>query len=124
MRTVIAMVAIQDGSVLLVRKFETWIFPGGKPETGESNIQCLIREVGEELPGIQLKNFRFYRVFEGRAPHLGDIVQVKVYFANVKGELNPSAEINTAAWVKKTKRYKLADPTREIIGSLHQDGYL
>lgn len=44
-----------DGRVLTVRKRGTaaYMLPGGKPEPGESPIECALREVDEEL-GIEL----------------------------------------------------------------------
>jgi len=123
-RTVICVVGIRNNNILLVRKQETWILPGGKPETEESDIQCLIREIKEELPGIKLKNFQFYKMFKGVTPHKGDLFQTKAYFADIEGELNPSAEINAAEWVENTSKYKLSDITKKVIYSLHREGLL
>lgn len=40
-----------DGRVALVRKYDTayFIFPGGKPELGETGVDAGVREVHEEL---------------------------------------------------------------------------
>ena len=38
MRTVINAAIIQDKKILLVKKKETWILPGGKPDGGESDL--------------------------------------------------------------------------------------
>jgi len=51
MRIAIGAAIIEDGKILLVRKRQSWILPGGKPEPKESDIECLCREVSEELSG-------------------------------------------------------------------------
>ena len=125
MRTAIGAAIIDDGKILLVRKKQSWIFPGGKPESNESDIECLCREVGEELSGTQLDKIRYYGNFEGRTPHTRDILRVRVNFADIKGELfKPAAEIGAYAWAKDPNKYNLSDITSKIIDSLTIDGYL
>ncbi len=125
MRTAIGAAIIDNGKILLVRKRQSWILPGGKPEPNESDIECVCREVSEELSGTQLDNIRYYGDFEGRTPHKGDILNVKVYFANIKGRLcQPAAEIAEYNWIENTKQYNLSDITSKIVDSLTKDGYL
>lgn len=128
MRVAICVAVIQNGRILLVRKRKTWILPGGKPESGESNLQCLVREVREELPGINLKNLQFYKSFEGRTPHQGDILKAKVYFADIEdkteAKLKTGAEINAMKWTQNPERCSLSEITEKIVNSLYQDNYL
>ena len=55
MRTAIGAAIINEGKLLIVRKKQSWILPGGKPEPGESDLDCLCREVGQELSGTKLE---------------------------------------------------------------------
>jgi 8-oxo-dGTP diphosphatase len=41
-----------------------WDLPGGHMEAGESPSECICREMREELPGLDLGNFRMYEVME------------------------------------------------------------
>ncbi len=125
MRRVISAVIIEDKKILLVRKKETWILPGGKPEPGESDIECLIREVSEELSGVVLQNIRFYGKFEGIAPHQKDLIEINVYTAGIQqGAPSPNAEINACEWYDGDEGYNLADSLDKIIGALRKDNYL
>jgi 8-oxo-dGTP pyrophosphatase MutT (NUDIX family) len=125
MRKVINAAIIDDKKILLVRKGIYWILPGGKLEGDESDLDCLCREVEEELSGTKLKDIEFYKTFQGRAPHRKDIVEANVYFAKIDGELNnPSGEIQDAEFAKYefiTKTYNLSDITRRIIESFLKD---
>jgi len=52
---VAAAVVVRDDDVLVTRRLEGthlagfWEFPGGKCEAGESHVECLAREMREEL---------------------------------------------------------------------------
>jgi len=129
MRVAIFAAIIKEDCILLVRKKKAWILPGGKPNRDEDDILCLLREAQEELPGAELVIRKFYKSIKGRTPHTCDILQAKVYFADIDGDVYPGAEVNTAAWVriKDTGEFELqglSDLTEKIINSLCEDGYL
>lgn len=124
MRKAINVAIIRDGCILLVRKRETWILPGGKPKVDESKLQCLFREIQEELPQLNLQNIRYFGAFTGITPHKSDMLCAEVYLADADGEITPSAEINAAKWIKDPEEYNLSDITRKIVLSLRQKGRL
>ncbi|HEV8290109.1 MAG TPA: NUDIX domain-containing protein [Candidatus Norongarragalinales archaeon] len=116
---------IHDGRILLVRKKQIWILPGGKPEPNESDFDSLRREVREELSGTELENFRFYREFEGITPHKQDLLKARVYFADISGQLGrPSGEIDDSDWIAHLGEQSLSNITSKIVDSLARDGYL
>ncbi|SRR6056297_338395 len=124
MRVAIDLADIRNGRILLVRKRKTWILPGGKPETGESDMDCLKREVEEETAGIICKNPKYYKSISGITPHKRDKLKVKIYLGNIKGKIKPRAEINKIKWIKNPEKYNLSHITKKIIESLRQEGYL
>lgn len=125
MRLAINAAVIQDKKLLIVRKNKTWILPGGQPESGESDLECLCREIDEELSGTKFKDFRFYRTFEGKTPHRGDTIKVQVYFAEIDGQLLPASnEILEASWVDDFSNYNLSVTTSKMVDSLMEDKYL
>lgn len=126
MRTVIAAVIVQDKKILLVKIKEVWILPGGQLKKDETEIECLNREVSEELPEFKINNLKFYKAFKGRSPHQSDFINVKVYFATGKGNIkstNDVDEVNKSKWIKNTADYNLSDVTKKIIDSLKNDRY-
>ena len=127
MRTAISAAIIQDNKLLLVKKKFTWILPGGKPEKGETNLECLCREINEELSGTKLKNIHFYNTFEGKTPHKKDLLRAEVYFASINGHLRSVREedsISEVTWAHKPSTYNLSDITSKIVYSLQQDKYI
>ena len=127
MRVVVDAAIIKDGKLLLVRKRDSWILPGGKIEKGESDLECLSREVFEELSGTRICNNMFYGEFEGKTPHRGDTLKARVYFANIDGILygvRNGDSISEARWVEDFDDYNLSDITSKIVSSLMEEGYL
>jgi len=127
MRTAINAVIIQDNKLLLVRKKLTWILPGGKPESGETDLECLCREIDEELSGTRIKDIRYYNQFEGKTPHRGDVLKARVYFASIDGPLysvRNGDSISEMSWVDDFSKYNLSAITLKIVNSLQQDKYL
>ena len=127
MRTAISAAIIQNQKLLLVRKKETWILPGGKPEIGETDLECLCREVDEELSGTKLNNIQYYSHFDGQTPHKMDILRAKVYFASIEGQVyqvRDGDSISEVTWTNNFSQYRLSDITSKIVDSLTQDKYL
>lgn len=130
MRTAICAAVISEKKeILLVKKKQVWILPGGKLEPDESDLECLCREVSEEIPGTILKDFRFYNEFEGNTPHSKTLIKARIYFANLKPYVNgnlkrPAAEISAVEYAGNLEQYNLSDITRKIVDSLIKDKYL
>jgi len=55
----------------------TWDLPGGHLEEGETPTDCVCREMREELPGLNLGNFRAYKVMEF-ADHVNHIFWTRI----------------------------------------------
>lgn len=124
MRETVNVAIIRNAKILLVRKGQSWLLPGGKPNPGESDIGCLCREVDEELSGTRLENIKYYNEFVGDT-HIQERFRTKVYLADIGGELRePSAEIKEYGWVDNTSKYNLSDMNLKVMDSLIRDGYL
>ncbi|WNS45374.1 NUDIX domain-containing protein [Paenibacillus sp. MMS20-IR301] len=100
----IAWIYIVDGKVLGARSKgkDTYYFPGGKREPGESDAQTLIREIEEEL-SVQIipETIAEFGSFEapahGKAE--GVLVRMTCLTAEYTGELQPASEIEELAWL-------------------------
>jgi len=100
---VAALIRDAAGRVLLVRKRGTAAFmqPGGKPDTGESDIAALAREIVEELGCcVDEQSARPLGVFKcASANEPGYALRAAVYAVNVEGAIRPQAEIDRIVWV-------------------------
>lgn len=125
MRKAVNVAVIKDNKLLLVRKKQTWILPGGKPMENEPDKNCLIREINEEIPGTSIKILDYFEKFSGKTPHKKDILYAEVYFGKLIGNLGkPSMEINDVKFIHPSENYNFSDITQKIIKSLINEGYL
>ena len=93
-----------NDKVLTVRKrgTEKFMFPGGKPELGESALDTAIREVKEEIGiGVEPKQLTQIGVFEAPAANEAKHTVVATVFTYDGDTLEPqmAAEIAELSWV-------------------------
>lgn len=102
----VGLLAARNGKILLCRKksgTSLLILPGGKRDPGEFDLDCLRRELAEEITGVRYSDFTFAGVYE--APAAGDesrIVRVTLYQAEITGEPQPAAELAELVWFDST----------------------
>ena len=127
MRRAVSGAFIRKEKILLVRKRNTWILPGGKPEQEDKNdMATLIREVKEELPNLEIKqeSLFYFDVFQGITPHEEDTLLAKVFVGEASGGIETANEINDSGWFEKPKEKNLSDITGKIVRALEYDEYL
>ena len=124
MRIAIGAIIIDLGALLMVRNKNSWILPGGQIEGDESDEECLLREISEELPEMTAEIVQFYGSFEGKSPNRGDHICVKAYFVQATGNIRPGAEISESRWVTGTFDLPSSEPTIKIVHALQKDGHV
>ena len=125
MKTAVNAAIIKHKKILLVKKKDVWILPGGKLEEHESHLECLAREMKEELSGTEIFVDKYYNSFEGQTPHSDAPLKAYVYLVRIKGRLGqPSSEILDREFIKNFKDYNVSAITKEVIDSLTNEGYL
>lgn len=93
-----------NDKVLTVRKrgTEKFMFPGGKPELGESALDTAIREVKEEIGiGLEAKQLTQIGVYEAPAANEAKHTVVATVFTYDGDTIEPqmAAEIAELSWV-------------------------
>ncbi len=128
MKTVIDGISINSNKeILLVKKGDKWILPWGKLDWDETELDCLKREITEELNNLQISlQINHYKNFTWITPTSKTPILCKTYFIELLDEvlITPSAEIIEAKYTKDFDSLVLSDVTRDIITTLQQDWYL
>lgn len=107
----IALAVFKNKKMLQVRtKKNAQVFYtlGGKPEMGESDLECLKREVGEEIGcSIDESSIKFLTEFEDVAHGKGNaLVNIRMYGGKLIGEPKPSSEVAEIGWFDTTSDKK------------------
>jgi 8-oxo-dGTP diphosphatase len=123
---VIAAAVLMERRLLLVSKRSApavHYLPGGKPEAGEAPLDCLAREVREEL-GCRVAKPRHFAEVRGPAALEGVDMHMTVYLAELEGTPVAAAEIASLVWWPTT-RVALAPAIRlDVIPGLQRRGLL
>jgi 8-oxo-dGTP diphosphatase len=102
---VVGLLAMRDGKILLCRKKHTTsllILPGGGREPGESSIDCLSRELREELGDVVVRAVEPVGVYTDRAagPESAPpkTVRIELYRGDLIGDPIARSEIAELVW--------------------------
>jgi 8-oxo-dGTP diphosphatase len=129
----VGLLTLRDGKMLLCRKKHTTsllILPGGCREPGESAMDCLARELREELGDIGIGPAEYIGVYLDRAAgsETGPpkTVQIELYRAELIGEPCARSEIAELVWFgEQDDRTKLAPSiANKILPDLLSRGIL
>ena len=98
-------IIIKNKKVHVVRKktkenFPEFIIPGGKRETGETDVETLQREIQEEV-NLKVVKAEYVDEYEDIAIFEKVPIVVKVYLCEVEGEVNVDNEIKEFCWIDK-----------------------
>jgi 8-oxo-dGTP diphosphatase len=123
----IAAIIIKNKKILYLKGDgpELWT-PGGKPEQGETDEECLRRELHEEI-NAELQSMKFFKTYEYDSYfHPGRMVEERVYFATIIGNLTSLAEIHELIWISKDeyRKYKIIPLNTPLILDLIKNKFL
>jgi 8-oxo-dGTP pyrophosphatase MutT (NUDIX family) len=96
---------LRGDRILLCRKdrdTSKLIVPGGRIEPGESDAECLAREIREELGAVKLNHLKYLGTYEDRAslddPTVVKTLRLVLYTGELEGAPTPSSEITELVW--------------------------
>jgi len=101
----VGLLVLSDNRILFCRKKHTTsrlILPGGCMEAGESPMDCLVREIREELGNVSLSRIEYVGTYADRAstddPTVFKTLEIQLYKGDLTGEPVPSSEIRELVW--------------------------
>lgn len=122
-KKVIASVIVKKGKILIAQRgkkdslYGKWEFPGGKMEENETETECLIRELHEEL-GIKAKIGPY--ICSSFFEHNSQTIEMRAYFVYAySGKVMPIEHLEIR-WINKEELicYDMPDPDKPIVEKL------
>ncbi|EID55796.1 NUDIX hydrolase [Saccharomonospora xinjiangensis] len=123
----VTWILVRERRLLAVRTKgrQKFYLPGGKREPGESDVECLCREIHEEL-GVALRprSFSLFSVLDELADGYSDgrRVHMTAYTAGYDGRLRPGREIAELAWLTSEDAHRCPPAGRRALGILAERG--
>jgi 8-oxo-dGTP diphosphatase len=117
MLRVIAAAVLDARGLLLVSKRaapSVYYLPGGKPEPGEAPLQCLERELAEEL-GVTVAAAEPFAEVRAPAALEGVEMWMSVFVTALAGAPAPAAEIASLKWWPRDRGLGLAPAVRDCV---------
>jgi 8-oxo-dGTP pyrophosphatase MutT (NUDIX family) len=127
----IGLLTVRGGRILLCRKKRTTsllILPGGCVEPGESAVECLERELHEELGDVRVTGLEYVGTYTDTAAGSGGrkTVQIELYRGDLTGEPAASSEIRELVWFGASDDHTQLAPSlvNKILPDLDARGML
>lgn len=116
MRVIAAAVLDRRGLLLVSKRAAPDVFylPGGKPEPGEAPLDCLQRELAEEL-GVSMTTAEPFAEVRAPAALEGVPMWMTVFLARLAGTPAPAAEIAALRWWPRERTPRLAPAIRDVV---------
>jgi 8-oxo-dGTP diphosphatase len=116
------LIVAKRGKVLLVRRRrdQLWMFPGGRKRVGETEKECLRREIKEELPKLRLGPVRLWKEVKSKNRRSGRKMSDAIFItseASGRLKIGDKNEIDRAIW-RKPRGIRLTPTSRYIRNKL------
>ncbi len=114
---VIGAAVLDPRGLLLVSKRaapDVYYLPGGKPEPDEAPLDCLRREVAEEL-GVAIETAEPFAEVRAPAALEGVEMWMSVFLTRLVGAPAPAAEIASLRWWPESPALGLAPAVRDCV---------
>jgi 8-oxo-dGTP diphosphatase len=116
MRVIGAAVVGPRGLLLVAKRAAPGVYylPGGKPEADEAPLDCLERELTEEL-GVGIEHAEPFTEVRAPAALEGVEMWMSVFLTRLKGVPAPAAEIASLRWWPESAGLGLAPAVRDCV---------
>ena len=115
---VVDIIVERKGMILLTKRGDFWILPGGEIEPGEDEMQCLNEVVASEMNDTVASVFRkLEKTIKGPSPVRSGDVEVSVYVGDVSSAKMSDIKDCNAHWFSREsiRAIRLSNITKDVL---------
>ena len=115
---VVDIIVERKGMILLTKRGDFWILPGGEIEPGEDEMQCLNEVVAREMNDTVASVFRkLEKTIKGPSPVRPGDVEVSVYVGDVSSAKMSDIKGCNAHWFSREsiRAIRLSNITKDVL---------
>lgn len=115
---VVDIIVERKGMILLIKRGDFWILPGGEIEPGEDEMQCLEDVVSTEMKDQISSVFRkLEKTIKGPSPVRSGDVEVSVYVGDISSKKMSDVKDCNAHWFSRAsiKSLRLSNITKDVL---------
>jgi ADP-ribose pyrophosphatase YjhB (NUDIX family) len=115
---VVDIIVERKGMILLTKRDDFWILPGGEIEPGEDEMQCLNEVVAREMNDTVASIFRnLENTIKGPSPVRPGDVEVSVYVGDVSSAKMSDIKDCNAHWFSREsiRALRLSNITKDVL---------
>jgi len=122
---VVDIIIERKGMVLLTKRGDYWILPGGEIEPGEDELQCLEEVVSKEMEDQVVSIFKkLEKTIKGPSPVRDGDVEVSVYVGDIGSKKMSDVKDCMAHWFSKEslRAIRLSNITKAVLEYYYSEG--
>ena len=121
---VVDIIVERRGMILLTKRGDYWILPGGEVGSGEDELQCLEEVVSREMNDQVSSIFRkLEKPINGPSPVRGGDVEVAVYVGDISSKKMSEVKDCNAHWFSREsiRAIRLSNITKAVLEYYYSD---
>ena len=122
---IVDIIVERKGKILLTKKGDFWILPGGESAPGEDEMQCLEKIVALEINDQVSSVFRkLEKSIRGLSPVRGGEVEVTAYIGEISSTKMSEVRGANAYWFSRASlpSIRLSNITKEVLAAYFSEG--
>ena len=116
---VVDIIVERKGMILLIKRGDFWILPGGEIEEGGDEMACLEKVVAREMNDQVASVFRkLEKTIKGTSPVRAGEVEVSVYVGDISSKKMSDIRDCNAHWFSRQSipSLRLSNITKDVLG--------
>ena len=121
---VVDIIVERKGMILLIKRGDFWILPGGEIEPDADEMQCLEEVVSREMKDQVSTIFRkLEKTIKGPSPVRDDDVEVSVYVGDISSKKMSDVKDCNAHWFSRESMsaIRLSNITKDVLEYYYTD---